>query len=185
MLEEIASNYKNSLYRDAIIVNNHLETNIKGIFAAGDVVSKNSLIAPKLTSTAQFEGEYLSKYLQNTNIGEIQYPIVGSAVFTFPQIAQVGLSVSEARKSEFHKVVDYELSNYDFFYSGTNDNNAKLSLVFDNNNILVGASEISQTATDGINSFIHIIGLKLSDKEIKEHYLPIFPSIGYKVRDFL
>lgn len=39
MLEEIASNYKNSLYRDGIIVNNHLETNIKGIFTDFNKVS--------------------------------------------------------------------------------------------------------------------------------------------------
>lgn len=171
--------------KGGIIVDKHLETNIKGIFAAGDVVSKNPTISPKLTSTAQFEGEYLSKYLLGKISDEILYPVIGSAVFTFPQVSQAGVLVDEARKSEEYKVIDYKLADYDFFYSGTNDYNAQLSLVFDKNNVLVGASEVSQTASDGINSFIHIIGLKLEEKEIKEKYLPVFPSIGYKIRDFL
>lgn len=171
--------------RGGIVVDHRLETNVKGIFAAGDVVSKDPLTAPKLTSTGHFEGEYLSQYLSGKTTNEINYPVIGSAAFTFPQIAQVGENIEKARNDSRYTVVDHNLAAYDFFYSGTNDHNAQLTLVFDEQQRLVGASEVSQTASDDINAFIDIIGLKLEMNVWKEEFLPIFPSIGYKIRDFL
>lgn len=170
--------------RGGIMVNDYLETNVKGIYAAGDVVSKNPLIAPKLTSTSQFEGEYLSDYLEGKISNPINYPVIASAAFTFPQIAQAGISVSQALEDKNFKVVHYDLTP-DFFYTGTNDYNAKLSLVFNQNNKLVGASEVSQTAADDINNFVDIIGLDLDKNVWKEKFLPIFPSVAYKTRDFI
>ncbi|HFO9584578.1 TPA: NAD(P)/FAD-dependent oxidoreductase [Listeria monocytogenes] len=171
--------------RGGIVVDENLQTNVEGIYAAGDVVSKNPLIAPKLTSIGQYEGEYLSKYFSGKTNKGIKYPVLGSAAFTFPQISQVGVNVEEARINSNYTVIDYDLAAYDFFYSGTNDSNAELTLVFDEKNQLVGASEVSQTASDDINSFVDIIGLNLDLAVWKEKFLPVFPSIGYKIRDFL
>ncbi|MGK9185311.1 NAD(P)/FAD-dependent oxidoreductase [Priestia filamentosa] len=179
-LDEVGVEYD----RGGVLVNDYLETNVKGVYAIGDVVSKNPLVAPKLTSTSVFEGEYLSNYLEGKTNDPIKYPVIGSAAFTFPQIAQVGVNVSKALESEDYEVVNYDLTS-DFFYTGTNDYNAKLSLVFDKNKKLVGASEVSQTAADDINNFVDIIGLDLDKREWKEKFLPIFPSIAYKTRDFI
>ncbi|GAX00669.1 dihydrolipoyl dehydrogenase family protein [Secundilactobacillus silagei] len=63
-----------------ISVNGHLETNVPGVYAAGDVIDKR---VPKLTSTAQFEGEYLGRYLASRTQAEIIYPTIAQAAFTF------------------------------------------------------------------------------------------------------
>ncbi|MBY7142496.1 NAD(P)/FAD-dependent oxidoreductase [Virgibacillus sp. NKC19-3] len=170
--------------RGGVLVNDYLETNVKGVYAAGDVVSKDPLVAPKLTPTSAYEGEYLSDYFEGKTDTPIKYPVIGSAAFTFPQIAQAGVSVSEALENEDYEVVHHDLTS-DYFYTGTNDYNAKLTLVFDHNNRLVGASEVSQTAADDINNFIDIIGMDVDKREWKETFLPIFPAISYKTRIFI
>lgn len=171
--------------RGGILVDGNLMTNVEGIYAAGDVVSKNPNVAPKLTSTAQFEGEYLSSYFQNQTAQEIKYPVVATAAFTFPQIAQIGVSIADAKENPELTVVDHQhMAESDFFYAGTNDYNAQLSLVFDQNNKLVGASEVSQSAADDIDNFAHLIGLGLTRKDWSEKYLPVFPALAYKLRYF-
>lgn len=171
--------------RGGILVDNQMQTNLAGVYAAGDVVSKNPMIAPKLTSTAQFEGEYLSQQFQNDTVGDIKYPVTATAAFTFPQIAQVGVNVEDARKNPAYKVVDHQhMAEDDFFYAGTNDYNAQLSLVFDQDNKLIGASEVSQSAADDIDNFVQLIGLGLTRKDWADKYLPVFPALGYKLRYF-
>ncbi|WP_057881082.1 dihydrolipoyl dehydrogenase family protein [Companilactobacillus kimchiensis] len=171
--------------RGGIVVDGNLQTNMAGIYAAGDVVSKNPNVAPKLTSVAQFEGEYLSGYFQGITEKVIKYPVTATAAFTFPQIAQVGVNVDEARENPDYKVVDHQhMAEDDFFYTGTNDYNAQLSLVFDKTNRLVGASEVSQSAADDIDNFVHLIGLGLTRKDWADKYLPVFPALAYKLRYF-
>ncbi|KWX88699.1 hypothetical protein AMQ83_05135, partial [Paenibacillus riograndensis] len=170
--------------RGGILVNEFLETNVSGVYAAGDVVSKDPRIAPKLTSTAHFEGEYLSENLENNNPVPIKYPVIATASFTFPQIAQAGVNVDEALNNPDYTVNTYDLTP-DFFYTGTNDYNAKITLVLDKTNKLVGASEVSQTAADDINNFVDVIGLNNDPRSWKKDFLPIFPALAYKVRDFV
>lgn len=165
-----------------IIVNDHLETNINGVYAAGDVVKKS---VPKLTSTAHYEGEYLSSYLMGEIDNKLNYPTIATAAFTFPQVAQVGVSLDNARKDENYSIKDYNLADSDFLYVGTNDMNAKLSLIFNNKNELVGASEVSQTAADDIDNFASIIGLKLDKNIWRDKFIPVFPALAYKTRDLI
>ena len=75
-----------------IEVNDHLQTNIPSIYAAGDVLDKK---VGKLTPTAIFESEYLTDLFSGVTDKSIDYPAVPSAVFTTPRIAQVGISVDE------------------------------------------------------------------------------------------
>ncbi|GEO68189.1 dihydrolipoyl dehydrogenase family protein [Levilactobacillus acidifarinae] len=172
--------------RGGILVDQHLQTTVAGIYAAGDVVSKAPQVAPKLTSTAQFEGEYLSQYLQKTTTAAIQYPVIATAAFTYPQVAQAGMSIATARQDPAYQVVEYpHLAGDDFFYAGTADENAQLTLVFDQTQQLVGISEVSQSAADDVDNFVHLIGLKLRRADFDQRYLPIFPASAYKLRGMI
>ncbi|AVK49366.1 hypothetical protein AXY43_15920 [Clostridium sp. MF28] len=170
--------------RTGIHVNEFLETNIKGIYAAGDVAKKDPKVAPKLTPIAQYEGEYLGENIESDKPEPIKYPVIGTTAFTFPQIAQVGMDVEEALKDSNYEIINFDLT-LDFFYTGTNDYNAKLTLIFDKNHKLVGASEISQTAAEDINNFVNVIGLDVEVNAWKKDLLPTFPALAYKVRDFI
>ncbi|MDH5100761.1 NAD(P)/FAD-dependent oxidoreductase [Lactobacillus kefiranofaciens] len=164
--------------KHSIIVDDHLETNAKGVYAAGDVIEKKE---PALVPTAHFEAMYLADQILNNKHDAIHYPIIGASVFTFPQIAQVGVNVDEARKDDQYRVVDLDsLFNSDMEYAGKNDQSAKLSLVFNENDQLVGAAESSQNAIDDINGYIPLIGLHITRKQLNDNYQLIFPAVNFK-----
>ncbi|MGX6428717.1 dihydrolipoyl dehydrogenase family protein [Levilactobacillus yonginensis] len=163
-----------------IIVDDHLQTNVAGIYAAGDVVKKAGEVAPKLTPVAQFEGAYLAGDLAKP----IAYPVTGTGSFTFPQIAQVGVAVTTAQTDDRYHLKKMALAP-DFAYAGTNDQDAELIGVFDQSNRLVGASEVSQTATDDVNQLVSVIALGLTARDFQEKQIMIFPTLGTKLKDFL
>lgn len=163
-----------------IIVNEYLQTNAPNIFALGDVLDKKQ---PYLVPTAQVEAEYLVDQFLNGKREPITYPIIGASAFTFPQVAQVGIDVDKARQGNDYTVVDIDnLWTTDMEYRGVNDHNAKLSLVYNQDNELVGAAESSQSAINDVNNFIPLIGLKVTKQQIKDNYQLIFPAIAYKTR---
>lgn len=164
--------------KHSIIVDDHLETDAKGVYAAGDVIEKKE---PALVPTAHFEAMYLADQIMNNKHDAIHYPIIGASAFTFPQIAQVGVSVDEARKNDQYRVVDLDhLFNSDMEYAGKNDQSAKLSLVFNKDDQLVGAAESSQNAIDDINGYIPLIGLHITRKQLNDNYQLIFPAVNFK-----
>ncbi|EEJ71898.1 dihydrolipoyl dehydrogenase family protein [Lactobacillus ultunensis] len=164
--------------KHGVIVNDHLQTAADNIYALGDVISKKE---PKLVPTAKFEAEYLTHAFINNDNTPIKYPIIGSSAFTFPQIAQVGVNVDEARDNVDYTVKDIDkLSHSDMEYAGRNDQSAKLSLVFNKKGELVGAAESSQTAVNDINGYIPLIGLHVTKQQIHDNYQLIFPAVSFK-----
>lgn len=164
--------------RGSIIVDDYLETNAKGVYAAGDVIEKKQ---PALVPTAHFEATYLGDQLVNDKHDPIHYPIIGASAFTFPQVAQVGVSVDEARDNDEYTVVDMDhMFNTDMEYAGKNDQSAKLSLVYNKQNQLVGAAESSQNAIDDLNGIIPLIGLKITKEQLNNSYQLIFPAVNFK-----
>jgi len=166
--------------RHGILVDDHLQTNVAGIYAAGDVISKDPAVAPQLTPVAQFEGEYLAAGTQ----AAITYPVMATGSFTFPQIAQVGMPVAAAVGNSDYRIKHLALSP-DFAYAGTNDEDAELVGIFDQQNHLVGASEVSQTATDDINQLAGGIGSGQTVADWRQQQLYIFPTLASKIKYFL
>lgn len=168
-----------------ITTNKHLETSVLGVYAMGDIVDKK---VPKLTSTAQFEGEYLGKFINNSELRTIDYPIISSVAFTFPQISMAGIDVNTAKNDAKYKVENYDLAKMapeNFFYLGTADYEAKLTLVFDENDRLVGISEVSQTAVDDVNNFVSIMGFGIDGQTVRQKLIPNFPSLFYKLKGLI
>lgn len=89
--------------RSGIVVNEYLQTSVPNIFASGDVIDKN---IPCLTSTASFESDYIAAYILGVNQEAIQYPAIPNLVYTFPRIAQVGVSVVEGRENDAYRIVE-------------------------------------------------------------------------------
>jgi dihydrolipoamide dehydrogenase len=80
-----------ALDRGQIIVNKHMETNIKNIYAVGDVVG-GTMLAHK----AMAEGSCAALRAMGANI-EMDYRAVSRCVYTSPEVAAVGLTEKEAR----------------------------------------------------------------------------------------
>lgn len=76
----------------AIIVNQDDQTNVKNIFAVGDVTNRVNL-----TPVALGEGHALADRLYNNNERHISYDNIACAVFSNPPISVVGLTEDEAK----------------------------------------------------------------------------------------
>lgn len=166
--------------RHGIKVDGHLMTTVAGVYAIGDVVSRQQ---PKLTPVAEFEGQYLFDYLMGKTDQEISYPTIGQAAFTFPELARVGVNADEVADDPQYQVKTIPLK-YGSLYAGQNDQVSTLTLVFKDRR-LVGASEVGDHAADDINNFLPVIGLGIDGAEYRQHLIAIYPTLGDKVAGLL
>jgi dihydrolipoamide dehydrogenase len=83
----------------AIRVNECLETNIEGVYAIGDVLGKHML-----AHVASYEGEIAAENALGRR-RQADYRAVPTCIFTYPEIAGVGITEQDARDSNIpHKV---------------------------------------------------------------------------------
>jgi glutathione reductase (NADPH) len=78
--------------RGAVVVDEHLQTSVPGIYALGDVIDRIAL-----TPVALAEGMAIAQTLFNDNPTIVDYANVPTAVFSQPAIGTVGLTETEAR----------------------------------------------------------------------------------------
>lgn len=154
-----------------IVVDEYLQTTQKGIFATGDVLDKTQ---PRLTPTAVFEAKYLAASFLGTQTQGIQYPPIATIAFTVPRIAQIGVTIEEAEKSTEFTVTPIDLGKqWDF--AGRNETEAHLTLVYNQEQKLVGAAAYSQEALEIINSLTPVITLGLTAEDVNK-LIYAFPS---------
>lgn len=72
-------------------INDHFQTNVKGIYAIGDVVS-----GPMLAHKSEEEGVALVEMLAGKE-GHINYNTIPSVVYTHPEVAWVGKNEEECK----------------------------------------------------------------------------------------
>jgi dihydrolipoamide dehydrogenase len=126
----------------AIVVDEHMQTNIPGIYAAGDVVG-----GIMLAHLATAEGECaVSCALGQTSV--MSYSAVPSCIYTSPEVASVGLTEEQARQS--HEIL---LGRFPFRANGK-------AVVLNDLEGLVKI--ISEGTTDEVLG-VHIIGPHATD----------------------
>jgi dihydrolipoamide dehydrogenase len=77
-----------------IVINHHCQSNVAHIYAAGDVSGKL-----QLSSVAAMQGRKIAEHVMGNHTTEhrhIDYEKAASAIFTEPEIADVGLAEAEA-----------------------------------------------------------------------------------------
>jgi len=94
--------------RGRIDVNNHLETNVPGIYAIGDVV-KGAMLAHK----AEEEGVYVAEVIAGQK-PHIDYNLIPGVVYTWPEVAAVGQTEEQLKESK----TPYKAGNFPFKASG-------------------------------------------------------------------
>ncbi|QTE21980.1 dihydrolipoyl dehydrogenase [Polaribacter cellanae] len=88
--------------RGQISVNDHLQTNIKNIYAIGDVV-KGAMLAHK----AEEEGVVVAEFLAGEK-PHIDYNLIPGIVYTWPEVAAVGKTEDELKEAK----IDYKSGKF-------------------------------------------------------------------------
>ena len=91
-----------------VIVNENLETNVKGIYAIGDVV-RGAMLAHK----AEEEGVFVAEVIAGQK-PHINYLLIPNVVYTWPEVAAVGYTEDELKA----KGIKYKTGNFPFKASG-------------------------------------------------------------------
>ena len=77
------------LERGRVVIDDHFQTNVPGIYAIGDVVR-----GPMLAHKAEDEGIAVAEILAG-QAGHVNYGVIPSVVYTMPEIASVGATEEE------------------------------------------------------------------------------------------
>jgi len=77
--------------RGCVMVDDHFQTNVPGIYAIGDVIA-----GPMLAHKAEDEGIAVAEILSG-RAGHVNYDVIPNVVYTFPEIASVGKSEEDLK----------------------------------------------------------------------------------------
>ncbi|MGM9903163.1 hypothetical protein A5844_000313 [Enterococcus sp. 10A9_DIV0425] len=148
--------------KSGIRVSSTMQTSNPAIYACGDVVAKKQ---PKLTPVATFEGTYVANHILQPTINKITYPLIPTIVYASPKLAKVGITKEKDEGS--YRTESIDLTNW-FTYHRRNDPMAKAELLFDQENYLVGATVLSESADELINDLMLMINQQLRAKDLNQ-----------------
>ncbi|THF57154.1 dihydrolipoyl dehydrogenase [Ollibium composti] len=94
--------------RGRVKTDGHLQTNVPGIWAIGDVVA-----GPMLAHKAEDEGVAVAERIAG-QAGHVNYDVIPSVVYTSPEVASVGKTEEELKKAG----VDYKAGKFPFTANG-------------------------------------------------------------------
>ncbi len=94
--------------RGRVIVDDHFATNVKGIYAIGDVIR-----GPMLAHKAEDEGIALAELIAG-QAGHVNYDVIPGVVYTTPEVASVGKTEDELKSAN----VNYRSGKFLFLANG-------------------------------------------------------------------
>lgn len=90
--------------RGRIPVDTHYQTQVKGIYAIGDVIA-----GPMLAHKAEEEGVAVAEILAG-QAGHVNYDVIPGVIYTFPEAASVGKTEEELKQA----AIDYKVGKFSF-----------------------------------------------------------------------
>ncbi len=94
--------------RGRILVDDHYQTAVAGIYAIGDVIA-----GPMLAHKAEDEGVAVAEILAG-QAGHVNYGVIPNVVYTSPEIASVGRSEEELKEAR----IEYRVGKFPFSANG-------------------------------------------------------------------
>ena len=133
--------------RGRILVDEHFETSVPGIYAAGDVIGP-----PALASVSMEQGRVAACYAMAIPFKQTVDPLTPFGVYSIPECAMVGLTEEQARERNLAYAVGVSLfkDNSRAAIAGTSDGALKLVVGRDDHRLL-GVHVIGEGATELIH----------------------------------
>ena len=156
-----------------IKVDKYMKSTVKHIYALGDCI--NSYF---FKHSANFEANFILKNLFKKKQNKINYPPIGYAVFSSPEISGVGISLSESKNSNYYVK--------ESFFKDTARSMAlknsvgRLFLIFEKKSkILKGAHFVGPNASILIHVLIGLITTRATEDDLKKmiYIHPTLPEV--------
>ena len=158
--------------RGALVVNAQMQTNLHKVYAIGDVVG-----GIMLAHVASNEGIIVAEHIAGQDVA-MSYRAIPSAVFTYPEIATVGLTEQELKASG----VDYRVSKFPFSANGKalalGDSMGLVKILADQAGVIVGGSIIGTQASSLIQELVVAVEKRMTGEELAHivHAHPTLPE---------
>ena len=155
------------LDRGHVVTDGHGATNVKGLYAIGDVAG-----APWLAHKASHEGVHAVEHIAGKDGPPLNSPIPG-CTYTNPQVASVGLTEAQAKK-DGRKI---KVGRFPFRANGkaiaAGETEGFVKTVFDaDTGALIGAHLIGGEVTEMIQGFTMAMTLEATEAEV---FATVFP----------
>jgi len=146
-----------------ISVNDYLQTNVKWIFAAGEVLGRNSY-----THTALMESQIVANNIFEKTKVEPDYSAITEIIFTNPAIATVGLSEDDCLKRDLS--VNKAIAPLSIIArSNTSDfRDGFVKIVTDKKGVILGASVVAPHAAEIIHELALAVKQGLTAYQVAE-----------------
>jgi len=160
--------------RGRVIVDERLETTLKGVYAIGDVTGKMLL-----AHVASTQGEIAAANALGKDL-KMDYSVIPYGIFTDPEIASVGLKESDAKE----RGIELSVGRFPYAASGKamgmGETDGFVQLLADKgSDVVLGASIVGGHATDIISEVALAVkaGLKVKDIIETVHAHPTLPEL--------
>jgi dihydrolipoamide dehydrogenase len=156
-----------------VIVDERYETNVRGVFAIGDVIA-----GPMLAHKAEEEGIACVERIAGV-AGHVNYACIPNVVYTHPELASVGLSEEDARE----RGIEVRVGTFPFQANGRakalGEREGQVKLVADAaTDRLLGAHIVGARASDMIAELVVAMELGASAEDVARsvHAHPTLPE---------
>lgn len=152
--------------KGAVVVNENMETNIKGVYAAGD------LIGGKLLAHLAFmEGKVAAENALGLNC-KVNYNAVPACIYTNPEVASVGMTEDGAKRAG----ISVKVGRFNFRNNGRaltlGEREGFVKVVADQDNTIIGGQIIGTYASEMISELTLAITLKAKAEDIADMIHP-------------
>ncbi|MCD8083081.1 MAG: dihydrolipoyl dehydrogenase [Clostridiales bacterium] len=172
-----AENCAPALERGRILVNDHYETTIPGVFAIGDVIGQI-----QLAHAATAQGRAAVRYMAESKTNSAP-ALIPSCIYTSPEIASVGLSLDEAKARGIAAKSHKTLSSANGKSVLTLQERGFIKVVYEEEtHVILGAQLLCARATDMISEFAVAIQKGLTMEEMARIVRP-HPSFSEMITD--
>ena len=157
---------------EGIEVDKYLRSNIKHIYAAGDVTG-----GPQFSHVASWQGFIAARNALLPGREDGTRQVIPSTIFTDPEIAQVGLTEEEARNRFGEEVRTKRMSMLRSDRSiAENSRDGFIKLIYRSSGKILGATIVSERAGETINEVVLAIenGIRMKDLARAIHVYPSF-----------
>ncbi len=155
-----------------IIVRNNLKTTNPSIFAIGDVVP-----GAQFTHRASYHASIVLRQLLFRLPSRTNEALMPSVVYTYPELAQVGMSIKEAEQAKTkYKILEWPLLQNDRAQTEC-DQLGMIKIIVDRRGRVLGVSILSQQAGELLAPWLLMMHNKLKVRSIAEMILP-YPTLS-------
>ncbi len=164
--------------RGCVVINGYGETNVKGIYAIGDVAGP-----PMLAHKAEHEGVICVEHIAGKHAHPMDKAKIPGCTYCHPQIASVGLTEAKAKEAGH----ELKVGRFSFAANGKaialGEDQGMIKTIFDaKTGKLLGAHMVGAEVTELIQGFVVAMNLETTEEDLMHVVFP-HPTLSEMMKE--